>query len=542
MTDPPETETPATETPATETPATDEAETDQGEAVAFLRSGGACADRGRAEMVETHGAIVFLCRDEALKIKRAVRYDYMDFTTLAAREEMLRRELALNRPGAPALYRDVVPLTRQPDGSLALDGGGAPVEWVLRMARFPRSAELVEVAELGDLDERLAERLGREIQAWHARCEIRPAGGARLIGDILDELERVLADMDGALGADRIARFHERARRAHSERAGLLDARAEAGHVRRGHGDLHLGNIVMLEGAPVLFDALEFDETLGTCDTLYDLAFLLMDLWHRGLRGPDNAVLTSYLLAAGGEEDAGTAALPLFLAVRAAIRAMTTVQSERARGAAHGGAGAAYLDAALAFLAPAPTALVAVGGLSGTGKTRLARALAPDLGAPPGAVHLRTDTERKAMAGVSAEAELGAEHYTDAARHAVYERLTARARTLLAADRSVLLDATFQDGAEREVAESAAAPSGAAFAGLWLDAPPQVLAARVAGRRGDASDADPEVLQRQLEAATPPGSWLRIDASGSAEDTRRHARDALAPVPGVGETLSAPDD
>ena len=531
-----------TDPPATDPPEADRAETDQSEAVAFLRSGRACAGCGRVEVVETHGALVFLCPDEALKIKRAVRYDYMDFTTLAARKEMLRRELSLNRPGAPALYRDVVPLTRQSDGSLALDGGGAPVEWVLRMARFPRSAELVEVAERGELDERLAERLGREIQAWHARCEIRPAGGARLIGDILDELERVLADMAEALDADRIARFHERARRVHSDQSGLLDARAEAGHVRRGHGDLHLGNIVMLEGAPVLFDALEFDETLGTCDTLYDLAFLLMDLWHRGLRGQANAVLTSYLLAAGGEEDGGTAALPLFLAVRAAIRAMTTVQSERARGVAHGGAGAAYLDAALAFLAPAPTALVAVGGLSGTGKTRLARALAPDLGAPPGAVHLRTDTERKAMAGVSAEAELGAEHYTDAARHAVYERLTARARTLLAADRSVLLDATFQDGAEREIAEAAADPSGAAFAGLWLDAPPQVLVARVAGRRGDASDADPEVLQRQLEAAAPPGSWHRIDASGSPEDTRRHARDALAPVPGVGEALSGPDD
>ncbi|NBC95887.1 MAG: phosphotransferase, partial [Deinococcus-Thermus bacterium] len=274
---------------------TESTDLDQGDVVAFLRSGAASDGDGPAEVVETHGAIVFLCGDAAIKIKRAVRYDYVDLSTRDRRAEMLRRELELNRPAAPMIYRDVVPVTREADGSLALGGAGAPVELALRMWRFPKSAELSEVAARGDLDTPLARRLGEEIRAFHARCPVRRGAGAGLMEGILDELDRVFADMASPLGADRIARFHALSRDALAELSGLLDARAAAGHVRRAHGDLHLGNIVLLEGAPVLFDALEFDETLGTCDVLYDLAFLLMDLWHRDLPLQTDVILTSYL-------------------------------------------------------------------------------------------------------------------------------------------------------------------------------------------------------------------------------------------------------
>jgi hypothetical protein len=502
-------------------------EDDQTEAIDFLRAGGAFETPGEVEVVETHGALVFLSGSEALKIKRAVRYDYMDLSTLALREEMLRRELALNAPGAPTIYRDVMPVTREADGALALGGTGMPVEWVLRMRRFPKSAELVEVAARGALDTPLAERLGREIHDWHGRCEVRHAPGATLIGDILDELGREFAGMGDALGEGRIARFDAAARADLARRADLLDLRAAAGHVRRAHGDLHLRNIVLIDGDPVLFDALEFDETLGTCDTLYDLAFLLMDLWHRDLRAQANATLGSYLLDASGDEDAGTAALPLFQAVRAAIRAMTGVQAARAQGNDETGKPRAYLDAALRFLAPEPPALVAVGGLSGTGKTGLARALAPTLGAPPGAVHLRTDTERKAMARVAAAETLDAGHYSEAARHRVYDRLAVRAATLLDAGRAAVLDATFLDAGDRATVEAMAREAGLPFTGLWLDAPADILLSRVAARRGDASDADEAVLRRQLEHVAPPSGWLRVDAAGAPDDTLSRACAAL---------------
>lgn len=503
------------------------AEQDQTEAIAFLRSGAAFEAPGEVEVVETHGALVFLSGGEALKIKRAVRYDYMDLSTLALREEMLGRELALNAPGAPTIYRDVMPVTREADGALALGGTGEPVEWVLRMRRFPKSAELVEVAARGALDTPLSERLGREICDWHGRCAVRHAPGAKLIGDILDELAREFGGMGDALDPYRIARFDVAARADLAKHADLLDARARAGHVRRAHGDLHLRNIVLIDGDPVLFDALEFDETLGTCDTLYDLAFLLMDLWQRGLDMQANAALGSYLLAAGGDEDAGTAALPLFQSVRAAIRAMVGVQAGRAQGAQDYPEARAYLDAALGFLAPAPPVLIAVGGLSGTGKTGLARALAPRLGAAPGAVHLRTDTERKAMAQVAASHSLDAGHYTETARHRVYARLALRAATLLDAGRAVLLDATFLDAGDRATAEAIAREAGVPFAGLWLDAPADTLLSRVAARHGDASDADEAVLRRQLDCAAAPGGWMRVDATGAPDATLRRACAAL---------------
>ena len=509
-------------------------EQDQSEAVAFLRSGAAFDAAGPVKTVETHGALVFLAGETALKIKRAVRYDYMDLSTLALREKMLRRELSLNAPGAPMIYRDVVPLTRGADGQMALGGAGTPVEWVLRMWRFPGSAELVKVAARGDLDHPLADRLGREIEAWHARCEVRRVGGARLIREILDELDRVFANMADPLGAERIGRFHTLSRAALDDASHLLNDRAEAGHVRRAHGDLHLGNIVLLDGAPVLFDALEFDETLGTCDVLYDLAFLLMDLTHRGLAAQACTVLTSYLLAARGAEDAGVGALPLFQAVRAAIRAMTTVQTDRARGTPDSGAARAYLDRALANLTPPPPALVAVGGLSGTGKTALARAIAPCLGPGPGAVHLRSDTERKALAGVASDASLDAVHYTDTARERIYRHMAARAAALLSAGQAVVLDATFLEAADRAAAESVAAGAGLPFTGLWLEAQEDALLARVTARRADASDADADVVRKQIAAApAPPLGWRRIDASGTPDQTLRRARAALGASAGA---------
>ncbi|MWD27366.1 AAA family ATPase [Aquicoccus sp. SCR17] len=499
----------------------------QDEVIRFLSDP---ALHGVAEVahVETHGAHVFLAGDTALKIKRAVRYDYMDFSTLAARERMLRRELELNRPAAPGLYRDVVPVRREAEG-LALDGAGTPVEWVLRMWRFPKDAELSEVAARGELTDALADELGRVVAGYHARAPRRDGDGAKLIGAIVDELEHAFAGMRDALGAGRVERFRAAVRRSLGAVGPLLSRRSAAGRVRRCHGDLHLRNLVLIEGHPVPFDALEFDETLGTCDILYDLAFLVMDLQHRGLDRAANIVLNAWLFVEGGAEDEALAALPLFLAIRAGIRAMVDVQTDTAshhEGASTGDA-RAYMDYALDALAGAPPRLVAVGGMSGTGKTTLARDLAPAIGRPPGAVHLRSDLERKAMAGIAPLEPLPAEAYSPAAGRAVYDRLLHRAGTILAAGQSVLLDATFLSLSEREQAESRAASSGVAFTGLWLEAPQAVLAQRVNERRGDASDADAAVVAMQAARDVGAVTWHRLDASVPLTELAAQARTLL---------------
>lgn len=503
---------------------------DQTEVIAFLSSGCGDPGGGPVTVVQTHGALVFLAGDTALKIKRAVRYDYMDLSTLALRETMLRRELALNHPAAPKIYRDVLPVTREASGVLAMDGVGRPVEWVLRMWRFPASDELAVIAESGGLTDALARDLGQAVHAYHAAAPRRAADGASLIEQIAQELARVFADMGDALGPVAVAQFHAAAVAALTAVAQTLTRRGVEGHVRRCHGDLHLRNLVLIDGKPVPFDALEFDETLGTCDVLYDLAFLLMDLHHRGLGRAANIVLNTYLLAARGGQDSGLVALPLFVALRAAIRAMVIVQTDRACGTPLRCAAEAqaYLANALAAFAPPPARLIAIGGLSGTGKTVLAGALCPDIGPMPGAVHLRSDLERKAALTVAPQTHLPAGYYTGAARDRVYGQMFARAQVLLQAGRAVVLDATFIDPGMRRRAVQLAADLGLPFTGLWLEAPADALIARVRARVGDASDADETVVRDQIARDAGPLDWHRLAAGGPPASTLTAALALLA--------------
>lgn len=497
--------------------------TDQDEVIRFLRSG-AAFHGGDVTHVETHCAHVFLGGDLALKIKRAVRFDYLDQSTPDRRHALLERELVLNRPAAPMIYRDVVPLTRASDGGLELDGPGTPVEWVLRMHRFAPDCEMTAIADQGRFTDALAEALGSGVRQFHSLCPVRHDQGDDLIREILEELGRVLTPFAAQLGGGLVETVLQRARQHWTRLAPDLRDRSASGHVRRVHGDLHLRNLLVIEGRPVLFDALEFDERLATCDVLYDLAFLLMDLCHRGLGRQANVALTAYLLAAAGAEDSGLAALPLFLSVRAAIRAMVLTQTDQVTGLAGRSTREArqYLAQAVAYLDLGEPVLVAVGGMSGTGKTVLARDLAPGLGRCPGAVHLRTDTERRAQAGPV--------DYAPAARDAIYGRMLSRAENLLAAGRSVILDATFLDKAQRRAAEALAGRSGAGFRGLWLTAPRAVLVDRVTARQGDASDADGAVVRAQSRLAPDvlrDPLWTVIDASGSVQQTRAAAEAAL---------------
>ena len=499
-------------------------------------------DGAPVQVVRTHAALVFLAGDSALKIKRPVTYDYLDFSRPETRRAMLEREIALNAPAAPEIYGEMVPITRAGDGSLALDGSGEAVEWALRMRRFPAEAELSRIAARGALDPALAVRLGTAVAAYHAAAPRRTACGAELIAEILDELARVFAEMPDRLSPGRTAGFRTAAGRALDTAAPLLRDRSAAGFVRRCHGDLHLGNIVLIGDRPVPFDALEFDERLGTMDILYDLAFLLMDLRQRGLDAAANIVLNRWLHAMADPAHLdGLAALPLFLSVRAAIRAM--VAGQRAAGAAdRPGAIAeaeAYLAAAEGYLAPAAARLVAVGGLSGSGKSTLGAALSPLLGPPPGAVHLRSDLIRKRHAGVAETDRLPPESYTPESTAAVYATLRDEARRTLAAGQAVVLDAAHLHAEERAATAAVAAAAGVPFLGLWLDAPPEVLFARVGARHDDASDADASVVRHQLDragdtiAGSGPGSdpgpgWQRIDATGSPETLLQTVRTRLA--------------
>jgi predicted kinase len=381
------------------------------------------------------------------------------------------------------------------------------------MNRFPEEAELTHIARHTGIDDDLAERLGQSAARYHDAAPVRDLDGTILIEEILDELDRVFAPMT-AFGADARA-FLDASRQALEGNRATMTARSRTGHVRRCHGDLHLRNIVMLGDVPTPFDALEFDERLGTCDTLYDLAFLLMDLDHLGMRRAANTVLNAYL--AGnvlGAEDYGLNLLPLYLSVRAAIRAMVDIQSA---GYATDPAkltsdARSYMRQALGYLSPAPPKLVAIGGYSGTGKTTVARAIAHHIGAAPGAILVRSDVVRKALMDCDPLTKLGPEGYAPEVTGKTYAMMRTQTGHVLQQGHSAILDAVHGTSNERRAAENIAASEGTEFFGIWLDAATPIRAARVASRGPDASDADVDVVHSQ--AGKDPGAihWHHINA------------------------------
>jgi aminoglycoside phosphotransferase family enzyme/predicted kinase len=503
----------------------------------FLGRGEAYGQPGKpVELVTTHAAWIFLVDERAFKMKRPVRYSFLDFSTVERRHAALEAELALNRRTAPMLYRRLVPVTRSDAGELSLGGAGEPVEWLLEMRRFDQGALLDRLAERGALDASTIERLAEAIAALHDAAEVRTdRGGHAAMREVIDGNAGDLGGLaDGVFERVAIEDLNRHTRAELERRRELLEQRRAGGMVRHCHGDLHLSNIVEWEQRPVLFDCLEFDENLAIIDTFYDLAFLLMDLCHRQLRPLAQRLLSSYLDLSW--DDAGVALLPLFLSCRAAIRAKVEgltadLEQDPAERKDLIGAARAYLDLAAGFLRPEAPRLIAIGGVSGTGKTTLARRLAPAIGAAPGAVLLRSDVTRKRLCGVAPTVRLGPEAYDERVSRRVYETLVGRATTLLAAGHAVIVDAVMLDPADRARVEQVARDQGVRFDGLWLCAPAGTLAARVATRREDASDATTEVVEAQLEVDPGAVSWAVVESTGKPGEVEVAASGALGLSP-----------
>jgi len=461
------------------------------------------------EYVETHAAYVFLGKDRAYKIKKPVKLPYLDFSTRELRQLTLGRELEINRLFAPDIY-------------LGLDNVcGEPV---LVMNRFPADAQLTAVIAHGALDDGLSRRLGETVVASHLAAPASMVGGASIMFGLGMQLSKAFTAATDIFPAADTLEFHALFEAAMARNGDLLDQRGRQGMVRRCHGDLHCGNIVVLDGQPRLFDAIEFSETIATVDVLYDLAFLLMDLGRRGATRAANIVLNHYLHRRRTQENlSALSALPLFLATRAGVRALVTAdlvhelpvsKSLRQRGEALD-----YFRASLAFLKPPGPLLVCIGGLSGTGKSVLSASLAPWLGAAPGAIHIRSDVERKVLAGVSETSRLPPTSYTRDASQQVYAAMFSRAGRALRAGHTVILDAVFAQEGERRTAAHLAESCGADFYGFWLEASAATLKARVDARQGDASDATSAVVESQLAHDIGVMTWQQIAADGAPADT-----------------------
>jgi hypothetical protein len=463
-------------------------------------------------VLETHISWVLLTGEYAYKIKKPVNLGFLDFSSLELRRHYCEEELRLNRRLAPELYLDLAEIRGTP-GAPRIGGDGPVLEYAVRMREFPQASLASRALAGGAFGAAEADALAALVAGFHAgapRAQARFGAPDTVLANALQNFEQMLplakaAPDDRALRA--LRRWTEREFEARSR---VFAARREQGFVRECHGDLHLGNIVLLEGRPVPFDCIEFNDSLRWIDVMSEAAFLAMDLEDRGRRDLAWRFLNRYLEATG--DYGGLAVLPFYLVYRALVRAKVHLMRSRQSGlrrperARLTRAFEDYLRLAGRLAAPERPALILAHGLSGCGKTTLTQPLVEALGA----IRVRSDLERKRAHGVAPLASSGSGAggglYTAVINAATYRRLGELAQEALRAGFPAVVDAAFLKRAERDAFRAIAERLDAPFTILDFHAPLEVLRARITqrlARADDASEADLAVLEHQLRAREP---------------------------------------
>ena len=472
---------------------------------------------GAIEVIETHISSVLLAGEFAYKLKKPVNLGFVDFSTLERRRHFCEEEIRLNRRGAPSLYLDVVPIT----GDLAHPRiGGQPdraIEYAVRMRRFSASARLDTLTRGGGLTRVHIDRLAQSVAAYHGQCQAAPAGSifgsARLVLQWAnDNLETLEAASLAPAETRRVKQLRAWTESQFERCAPEIERRRSSGHVRECHGDLHLGNVVLLHGTPVPFDCIEFNDELRYIDVFNDVAFAFMDLIDHGLAPLAWRFLGAYLDHIGDYE--GLATLRFYAVYRALVRAKIAFirgqqpDTAAAEKTAQGAALARYVKVAQSLARPLAPQLIITCGVTGSGKTTVSQVLLEELGA----VRLRSDLERKRLQGVAASdhsgasSAVGGELYGPAVTERTYARLHALARLVLEAGITPIVDATFLEHAQREMFRELASACGVRYTIVECVAPPARLEARITQRLAggaDASDATSQVLAHQLSTREP---------------------------------------
>ena len=461
----------------------------------------------RVQVIETHISRVFLAGDFAYKVRKPVRFDFLDFSTAQARREDCQTELRLNRPLAPGLYLDVVPIVAgDTAGSVKVEGAGTPVEYAVKMRRFPQQDLFSEMLTENRLRAAHIDALAERMARFHhdqpcARLEEGYGTPAR-VHATLDECLGGIERLDDRSGLSTEVSRLVRARAAALGEA--IRARLQSGHVRECHGDLHLGNIVWLDGEPTPFDCLEFDPGLRWIDTISDIAFPFMDLLHHGRQDLAYRLLNAYLQHSG--DYAGLKLLPLYVAMRALVRARVLLErSHQRRNTLDAPMSAAHVECrnllALAWriLARRPAALVVMHGVSGSGKSTVAAGISETVAM----VRVRSDVERRRLRHGARATD---SRYDTRETDRTYERLRAICRIGCSAGFAMIADATFLSCRQRDRAMALARRLGVPFFIVQCEAPVDTLRTRILARAQsgqDASEADCATLAWQLRVQEP---------------------------------------
>ncbi len=477
---------------------------------------------------ETRFSYVFLAGPRAFKLKKAISSSVADLSTMEARHTACSMEIALGRPMAPTLYRGLMRVTRESDGSLMLGGIGQVVDWLVSMNRFEQSALFERHYKRDSSEYAGMMQLADLVARFHATAARDFTHGG--IGGIRQEIERLRTGetpiSDTIFSPEEWASLADRMSDIAETHAPLLEERREKGFVRHCHNDLHFGNICFYENRPTPFGAMGLSDELTRTDVLYDIALLLADMNARGLSHLSNYFFNHYMDVCGDHD--GLSVMPLFLSLRAAHYAKTlacnpiTSGSERKSSAVQQRIRRLFADAGR-YLSPSPPCLVAIGGFSGSGKSHLTREIAPVLGDAPGAVMLRTDVVRKKILGIDLDEELDADGYTAAMSERAYGGLYKIATRILQAGRSVVVDAVCASPEQRRALEDVARFVNVPFQGFWLQPPSEVLSKRVKKYSPDAAD----ILRLQFSKDIGTMTWHVIDSSVFKEKTVQKAEGVL---------------
>ena len=472
----------------------------------------ACYDHAAAqiELIETHISWVLLTGEYAYKIKKPVNLGFLDFSTLALRKQACADEVRLNRRLAPELYLGVVALTGSPDRP-QINGQGQAIEYAVKMRQFSHDATLDHLDERGELDnvqiDLLAARLARfHLGECHSASPDSPWGEPGAIVQPVKDNFRILAEcLNQPAETRRLEKLRNWSMAEHERLAPLMCERKRDGWIRECHGDLHLGNLAWVNGDVLIFDCIEFSPALRWIDVISEVAFCFMDLLHREHLDLAMRFLNAWLEASG---DYGGAALLRYYAV---YRAMVRAKVAALRAGQTGGNDAevsAYLQLAEQLSQSTPAQLWITHGLSGSGKTTLTQSLLEQRGL----IRLRSDVERKRLAGLDALARSGGGIneglYTQENSRRIYAHLAQRAEGLLKAGWPVVADAAFLERWQRDLFREIAQRRKAPFRILDILVDHATLRERVSSRTAqgkDASEADLRVLQHQIETAQPLG-------------------------------------
>jgi hypothetical protein len=489
----------------------------------------------RVKLITTHLSWILLAGEFAYKIKRPVQYPFVDFSSIERRRHFCAEELRINARFAPGLYLRLAHVTRDGHGA-RFDGPGAVIDHAVVMRAFQQQQLLATLVADGQVGEPQLAAFGAALARAHASLPLpepgNPAGTAVAVAAAMGRNVAECLVATRVFGNQgEVALLAERQRTALMRHAELIEARRLAGRVRETHGDLHLGNVVSIDGVLHGFDALDFEPAFRWADVVQDVAFLYADLHSAGKPALAQAFLNGYLQQGG---DFGMVRLlDLYVVDRALVRAKVMALLATETPAALGlraAQQAAYLKVADGALAQRQGLCLMMHGSSGSGKSWLAARLAPRLG---GTI-VRSDIERRRIANAAARRGEPHEAYGPGAVRATYVRLLDCASLVLKGGHNVILDATYSQRAERARVRELCRQQGAAFYVIDCQAPRLLLEQRVAGRqkRGqDASQADLRVLHRQLAASEPllPEEGLPcLAVDTSLADPERTVLDALA--------------